>query len=263
MAPGPKLAIFGILEVGLGPDGMGFDELVLRCQACLADGADVIDLRWSAPDEDEPKRIDELRSLIGRLVDRLGVPIAVRCRSAELAEGLIGAGASVLVTQGPVETATVGAAAARASVKLLACPPKAGRSLTPDAGPTVERLVSEMAHLALTARAAGMTGESLFLDPTGSSLASPAWFFRELPRVLELGFPIAIEPAILARAVADQDPAIWGTWEAEGAIAALAVAAGARVLRVRDVRRIARVGRMADAIVRSVGEDAGRAAEGA
>lgn len=259
LAASARLAIFGILDVDLGPSSMGFDELVLRSQVCIEEGADVLDLRWPGPDWDQADRIEELRSLIGRLYGRLAVPIAVRCHTAECADGLIAAGASVLVTQGPVETATVAAVAVRTPVKLLGCPdPLPGRGPTVDA--TVEGLVAGMAILAEAARATGMAGESLILDPSGSSLAVPASVLRALPRVLDLEFPVAIEPAILARA--DADPAFQGSWEAEGAIASLAVAAGATVLRVRDVRRLARVGRMADAIVRSVVDDAGRATAG-
>jgi dihydropteroate synthase len=260
LAASARLAIFGILDVELGPGWMFLDELVLRSQVCLEEGADILELRWPGPDWDQADRIEELRSLIGRLYDRLAVLIAVRCHTAELADGLIAAGASVLVTQGPVETATVAAVAARTPVKLLGCPdPLSGRSSMADVDVAVEGLVAEMAILAEAARAAGMTGETFFLDP--SSLAVPASVLRALPRVLNLEFPVAIEPAILARATAD--PASQGSWEAEGAVASLAVAAGATVLRVRDVRRLARVGRMADAIVRSVADDPGRATVGA
>jgi dihydropteroate synthase len=217
----------------------------------VAAGAGMLDIgaESTRPGAAPVPRDEELRRLLPVLRAvraAVPVPLSVDTAKAEVARAAIGEGADVIndVSAGRQDAAMFASCAA-AGVPIVLMHMQ-GTPITMQAAPRYGDVVGEVASFlqerALTARAAGIPGDAIVLDPGigfGKTVAQNCQLLRRLDALVALGYPVLVgvsRKSFLGRLLGGRDAGerLFGT----AAAVALAVAGGAKLLRVHDVGAI-------------------------
>ena len=201
--------------------------------------------------------MDRILPFIREASSRLPVPLSVDTRKAEVARAALEAGATVVndvsgLSHDPEMATLLADADAGVVIMHMRGTPATMRSLS-DYGDVAAEVVGELEERVGEARAAGIQDDRIVLDP-GIGFAKDASqslvLLREIPRLLDLGFPVLVGPsrksflgAVLGTPPDDR---------LEGTLAACAAAhaGGARIFRVHDVKSVSRLLRVLDAVRR-------------
>jgi dihydropteroate synthase len=263
---GPRTLVMGIVNVtpdSFADGGERLDpDVAIRDALKMIDaGADVVDIGGestrpgAAPlaAEEEWRRISPV---LEGLRGRASVPISVDTYKAVVAERALDLGATIVndisaLTRDP---ALAGAIARRGAAVVLMH--NRGRSADMYAlaeyDDVVDDVRRELGERADAARAAGIPGERIIVDP-GFGFAKRAEqsfaALAGLPALTALGLPILAGPSrksFLRIAIGDKPPRerVWST----AAAVAAAVLFGAHIVRVHDVAEMVQVVRTADAL---------------
>jgi dihydropteroate synthase len=195
---------------------------------------------------------------------KLGIPMSVDTRRADVAEAALAAGAEILNdVSGLRMDPRLGEVARRARAPLILMHMR-GTPQTMQRGPFARDVIREvMAGLrdAVTrAKRAGLAKTQLLLDPGigfGKTHEQNFEILARLPEFARLGCPIAIgtsRKAFLGKALAKlgdsaapSEERLLGT----AATVTASILGGAHIVRVHDVAEMARVARVADSILNS------------
>lgn len=266
---GERTLLMGIVNLTTdsfsdGRPGGGPGQDVARCEALVADGADLLDLgaESTRPGADEVPaevQLDRLLPVIARIRERLPqVPVSVDTRSAEVARRAVRAGAHMVndvsgLAHDPLMRATISELGVPACVMHMRGTPSDMRERAVYADPVAE-VLAELEILVEAARAAGV--RHVLADPgvgfakdAGQSLA----LIAALPRFAALGAPVLVGPSRksflrpFTREDATDPPAA-ARRDATVAAAALSAFLGAHVVRVHDVASCRDGVRLADAL---------------
>ncbi|HXR35104.1 MAG TPA: dihydropteroate synthase [Candidatus Binataceae bacterium] len=258
-------AIMGVLNVTPDSfsDGGRFLDPDLAVEHALRmarEGAQIIDIGGEStrpgaaevPAEDECRRVIPV---IRRLARRLDCPISIDTRKAMVAEHALAAGAAIVndvsaLMFDPGLRAVV--ARHRATVVLMHMrgTPATMQRMTRYRD-VVGEVATYLAQRAAAARAGGIAGSRIILDPGigfAKQTSQNLKLIGALPRLCRLGYPILVgvsrKSFVRQIAGAGDEQLLLGT----AAAVALAVAAGASIVRVHDPGPIAAAVRMAAAI---------------
>jgi dihydropteroate synthase len=251
-APGRPL-VMGI--VNAGPDSFS-DALRLKtlktqlahARRLVADGADIIDIGGESGVTYTPA--SPARVEIGRvvpLVERLaaeGVPVSVDTWKPAVAEAALHAGAAMINDTSGLADLRLARLCARTGAALVVMHTRAAPKQERFAdyrGDVVGDVVAFLRDRAAAARAAGVPGEQIVLDPGPDFAKTPeetVAALRELDRVAALGHPLllAVSRKYFVGAITGRPPAerLAGTLAAVG----WAADAGAAIVRVHDVAEV-------------------------
>ncbi|MBI2495500.1 MAG: dihydropteroate synthase [Candidatus Omnitrophica bacterium] len=225
-----------------------------------AEGADLIDVGGEStrPGAAPVPVQEELRRtipVIAGLVRAVRIPLSIDTSKAEVARRAIEAGASLIndvtALRGDPD---MGKVAARGRVPIILMHMRGiPRTMQrrPRYGDVVQEVAAFLLRAAEGAQAAGIARSRILLDPGlgfGKTLAHNLALLRGLPRLVSLGFPIALGPsrksfigAVLQTDVGDR---LAGTL----ACVAHAQRCGAHIVRVHDVQPAVQLLRMLAAI---------------
>jgi dihydropteroate synthase len=268
------MAIVNATPDSFSGDGVGGDTraALRRAEQAIEDGADILDVGGEStrpgaevvPEEAELGRVIPIVARLSRLTT---IPISVDTYKAAVAERALAAGACIVNdVWGLRRDPRMGAVVAGAGAHLVLMHNRLGEA---EVGPlggyfprasyvdVLEDVAAELARGVETARAAGIRGERILVDPGlgfGKTPAQSRELVRRLPELrARLPLPVLVGPSRksfvgLVTGVPPEDRLA----ETLAAIA-LCVAGGADVVRVHDVAPAVRACRVADAIVRPVG----------
>ncbi|HKX19485.1 MAG TPA: dihydropteroate synthase [bacterium] len=281
MRPGPRVLCAGGLTLDLAPrplivgvlnatpdsfyDGGRYfdpDRALARADELVAEGADLVEVGGeTARPGPPPVDVDEERRrvvpLIGELAARLPVPLAVDTYKPEVARAAVEAGAVLINDISGLSDTTMADVAAATGAALVVMHiqgrPKV-RQTSPHYDSVVEEVYAFLEAQTERARARGVLGDRLLVDPGFSFGKTPyhdVEILRRLGEFTRLGYPLYLATSrknyirdILALPAEDL---------LEGTLAAVAygVAQGADLVRTHDVRATARVIKMTLAIMRA------------
>ena len=233
-----------------------------RAHAMAAEGAAIVEVGGESsrpgarpvPAEEEVRRI---LPVVRRLVRELPVPVGVDTWKAPVAEAVLDVGADLLndvtaLAHGPA----LAEAAGRAGAGLVLMHMQ-GMPETMQRAPTYADVVREvreaLAAAAARAEAAGVTPESIAVDPGlgfGKTLQHNLELLRRLREVCALGRPVMVGPSRKAFLGALLQAPVEDRLEGTLASGAAAILEGASLVRVHDVRPMVRVARVIAAIAR-------------
>ncbi len=242
------------------------DRAVADARRMVEAGADLIDVGGeSTRPGAEPLPADEewrrVAPVLEGLCGRVGVPVSIDTYKAEVARRALDLGAAIVndISALAYDPALGPLVAARGAAVILMH--HRGRSADMYAraeyGDVAAEVAAELGARAAAARAAGVRGDRIVVDPglgfakrAGHTLAALAG----LPAIAALGYPILAGPSrksFLTHAVGQVPPAgrVWGT----AAAVTAAILFGAHIVRVHDVAEMADVARVADAIRAAAG----------
>ena len=224
------------------------------------EGAQIIDIGGEStrpgaaevPAEDECRRVVPV---IRRLARQLDCPISIDTRKAIVAEHALAAGAAIVndvsaLMFDPGLSAVV--ARHRAAVVLMHMrgTPATMQRMTRYRD-VVGEVAAYLAQRAVAARAGGIAGSRIILDPGigfAKKTSQNLKLMGALPRLCRLGYPVVVgvsrKSFVRQIAGAGDEQLLLGT----AAAVALAIAAGASIVRVHDPGPIAAAVRMAAAI---------------
>jgi dihydropteroate synthase len=268
LALGQRTLVMGVLNVT--PDSFSDGGRLLdparAVEAGLRmvdEGADLLDVGGESTrpgarplDADEERR--RVLPVVEALAARAGVPVSIDTYKAAIADAALAAGASLVNDiSGLRYEPDLAAVAARHGVPLVLMHTR-GRSVDmyrqavyhDVVGEVLDELRESMAF----AVGAGVSRESLLVDPGLGFAKEPAHSFELTARLAELadlGRPVVVGPSrkgFLARPLAGPEvPAAQRDWLTAAAVTA-AVLAGAHVVRVHAVAAMTQVARVADEI---------------
>ncbi len=227
----------------------------------LADeGADIIDVggestRPGAEPVDTDEELRRVIPVIERLTDRVGLPVSIDTRKAEVARRAILAGARMVndvsgMTADPEMADVVSATGIPAVIMHTAGSP-ADMQRNPGYEDTVGEIVAWLGKRIEYAVAHGVLRSQIVVDPGlgfGKRLSDNLLLIQSLGSFRKLKRPILIgtsRKSFIGRVLAPEEN---GRLEGTAAAVALSVANGASIVRVHDVREMGRVVRVADAI---------------
>jgi dihydropteroate synthase len=260
---GERTLMMGILNVT--PDSFSDGGQYLDSEAAVrrgiemaTEGADIVDVGGeSTRPGSDPVSPDEERErvlpVIKRLAAEVDVPISVDTRKAEVAEGAVSVGATIVndVTAGrdPAMFGVLRDSAAGMILMHMQGDPK-----TMQADPRYDDVIAEvrgfLSDRLAAAESAGIDRERLCVDPGigfGKTLHHNLTLLRNISALVELGRPILVGPSrksFIAQLLGEDADRVAGT---AGAVAWLA-SSGAHIVRVHDVRTMVHVVRVIDAI---------------
>jgi dihydropteroate synthase len=237
------------------------DAVVDRAAALLRDGAHVLDVggestRPGARAVPVSLELERTAPLIEALAKRFDAPLSIDTRKAEVADAALAAGAGIVNdVSGLRHDPGLAAVAARHGASLVLGHLRGEPETMQDAPrfrDVVAEVAAELGESVARARAAGLPGERLAVDPGlgfGKGLADNLRLLRAAGRLGEaLGLPVLVGPsrksflgALTGDPVGARDPASW-------AACALAVHAGADALRVHEVGGAVRAAALARAV---------------
>ena len=271
---GERTLVMGVLNIT--PDSFSDGGRYLDSESAIAralqlekDGADILDIGGEStrPGAAPIALEEELRRIlpvIQALRGRLGIPMSVDTRRADVAVAALSAGAEILNdVSGLRMDARLGEVARRASAPLILMHMR-GTPQTMQQGPfahdVIRDVMRSLREAVARAKRAGLSKSQLLLDPGigfGKKHEQNFEILARLPEFARLGYPIVIgtsRKAFLGKALAKAaEPAappedrLLGT----AATVTASVLGGAHIVRVHDVAEIARVARIADAILNS------------
>jgi dihydropteroate synthase len=219
-------------------------ELAARGLALVEQGAAIVDVGGESGRTDtEAVSVDEEAARVVPVIERLvaeGVLVSVDTWRGPVARAALEAGAAMINDVSGLSDESVAAACAETGAALVIthteAPPKT--KVFPkydDVVTTVHRFLAERTD---AARAAGVAGEAIVLDPGIDIAKSPAEsieLIRRLPELAELGRPLllAVSRKDFVGALTEQPPSARDA----GTLAAVGAAArnGAGIIRVHDV----------------------------
>jgi len=220
------------------------DELTRLAEAQFADGAAIVDVGGESGRTDtEVVSVDEEIARVRPLVERLaadGMAVSVDTWRVPVARAVLEAGAAMINDVSGLSDERLAAECAAAGAALVITHTRARpkEKLFPPYDDVVADVLELLAEREQVARAHGVAGESIVLDPGIDLAKTPAEsveLLRELHRLTALGRPLLVAVSrkdfigvLTGRPPAARDP---GTLAAVGA----ALRRGARILRVHDV----------------------------
>jgi dihydropteroate synthase len=251
--PGRPL-LMGI--VNAGPDSFSdavrlstLEAQVEHARRLVQEGADLIDVGAESGvtyTDASPAEVEIARvvPLVARLAAD-GVAVSVDTWKTEVAAAALDAGAVMINDTSGLRDLTIAELCADAGAALVVmhtrAAPKERRFADYD-GDVVGGVIGFLSDRAAAARAAGMAGEQLVLDPGPDFAKTPAETIealRALPRLYELGHPLllAVSRKYFLGAITGRPPAE----RLAATLAAVAWAAdtGAAIVRVHDVAEVA------------------------
>ncbi len=242
--------IMGILNVTPDSfsDGGRFvnpEQAIIRAEQMIQQGADILDIggestRPGAEEVSEQQELDRVIPLIEMLKD-LPPPISVDTRKAKVMQEAIAAGACMINDVNALNCATTRQVAAQLDVPVCLMHMQ-GKPETMQSEPHYDDVFGEVSSFlsqqAQAAQAAGVKSSNIILDPGfgfGKTLAHNVALFKQLPKLVSLGYPILVGlsrkrmlGAITGKDVAERMPASICS-------GLLAIQNGASILRVHDV----------------------------
>jgi dihydropteroate synthase len=257
---------------GLLQGDLGLDAVLEQARACLAAGADILDLGGEStrpgaaavPAGEELARvIPAIRLLAGHFPQAV---ISVDTYKALVAAAALDAGAHMIndIWGLRADPDMARLAAARGVPIVLM-----HNRLTPNSaevrarlggryvGVPYENLLEdvkrELLECVALARAAGIRDDQIILDPGigfGKTVPQNLELLNRLGEVRALGYPLLVGPSRKSFIGYTLDLPPDQRLEGTAAAVAIGIARGADIVRVHDVPEMARVARMADAIVR-------------
>jgi dihydropteroate synthase len=272
---GERTLVMGILNVT--PDSfsdgglyLGPEDALRRAEAMAADGADIIDVGGeSTRPGAEPLSVEEELGRVIPVIEAIhascAIPVSIDTYKAAVAARAIEAGASMVNDiSGLMFDAEMGATVARAGVPVCLMHTRGTpRDMQSNAvyGDVVEDVKCELSSRVDAALAAGISRESIVLDP-GFGFAKNAEHNLELLRRLRelttLGFPLLAgtsRKSTIGKVLGGLP--VEERLEGTAATVALSIANGASIVRVHDVKEMVRVARMSDAVVRGGWQESG------
>ncbi len=223
------------------------------------EGADIVDIggestrpRSVYPDARPVSAAAEMARVlpvIRLLKGRLGLPVSIDTRKADVARAALTAGASLVNDVSMLGDPDMASVAAGAGVPIVVSHtrPKAVY------GDVVSDVISDLSGAIGRALQAGVEPQRIIVDPGIGFAKKPEHsleVLRRLRELRELGHPVLVGTSrkSFIGAVLDLPPQ--ERLEGTAATVAISVANGADIVRVHDVRAMLRVSRMADALVR-------------
>ena len=275
LAYGSRTLVMGIVNVtpdSFSGDGLGnqVELAVAQARRMVDEGADLIDVggestRPTARPVEAAEEIDRVVPVVAALQGALPVPISVDTRKAAVAEAALVAGAHLVNdVAGLQRDPDMAAVCARhgAPVVVMHSPGESWEVAWPahydDVVSDVCRYLERSIAIAMRA---GVAEDKIVVDPGfgfGKSNADNLMLLRHLGEFRRLGRPVLLGTS-RKRTIGQILGGLPVGERLEGGLAtlALAVAQGVDIVRVHDVRASVRVVRMADAVVRGVGEEKG------
>jgi dihydropteroate synthase len=263
-----RVVVMGVLNVT--PDSFSDGGLWLDADAAVAHGLDmaaggagIIDVGGeSTRPGAEPVELDEeLRRVIPvieALSAQLGIPIAIDTRKAEVADGALEVGASIINdTTGEPGDRSLDPLARNTGAAMIVMHSR-GTPATMRSLATYGDVVSEVAEwLKRRARELETTGvehDAIVLDPGFGFAKTPAQnleLLRRLEEIVALGYPVLAGTSRKSFIGEVLDAPVEKRVEGTAATVGWATAKGARIVRVHDVAPMIDVVRMIEAIARS------------
>ncbi len=276
---GTRTYVMGILNVT--PDSFSGDGLanthdfvsrsVAQAQSFTKDGADILDIGGESTrpgslpvpaDAEKDRIVPVIRAVREALPD---ITISVDTYRALVADAAIDAGADMINdVWGLRADPALASVAARwdAPVALMhnrSKPESAeidarlgGQYLGANYDNLLTDISRELLDLANNAKAAGIDGDQILLDPGigfGKSIAQNLALIKHLDHFKSLGFPLLIGPSRKSFIGHVLDLAVEERMEGTAAAVSMATSHGADIVRVHDVKEMSRVVRMTDAII--------------
>ena len=269
---GERTLVMGVLNVTQDSfsDGGAFlapERAIEHALEMERAGADLIDLGGESarPGSEGIPLDEELRRVLPvlhGLRGRLGIPVSIDTRKAEVAEAAMAAGAEFINdVSGLKHDPRIAEVAARRRVPLVLMHMR-GEPKTMQKGPFARNVLRDVtAGLRASARKAmqaGLPRSQIVLDPGigfGKTLEQNYELLARLGELEKLGFPLLVGTsrkgflgATLAREGGEPLPPekrIWGT----AATVAASILGGAHIVRVHDVAEMVQVARVADCAV--------------
>ena len=256
---GRRTYVMGIINVtpdSFSGDGLGSDIPAIVDQAlCFQEeGADFLDVgaESTRPGHRPIEADEELRRLIPALeaiASKVSLPISVDTYKSEVARRALDAGASIINDiWGLKSDPALAQLAADTGAGIILMHNQDNRNYRN----VLEDVIASLASSAAAARAAGVPGANIILDPGigfGKTPDHNLEVLRHLAHLKTLGFPLLVGTSRKSTIGLVLDLPVEDRLEGTAATVALSIASGADIVRVHDVREMTRVCRMADAIV--------------
>jgi dihydropteroate synthase len=268
---GNRTLVMGVLNVT--PDSFSDGGLFLNADAAVAQavameaaGADIIDVggestRPGSLGVSEETELERVLPVIGKLRDKIRIPISVDTSKSGVAEAAAGAGAEILNDVTALRNDPRIAEIVRRRKLALILMHMRGNPRTMQKMPFSRNVLRDVAkglrHAVALARRAGVAKSQIVLDPGigfGKSFEQNCELLARLPELASLDFPLLVgtsrksfigkvleEGELRASAGTDR---IWGT----AATVAASILQGAHIVRVHDVAEMAQVARVSDAL---------------
>jgi dihydropteroate synthase len=269
---GERTLIMGVLNIT--PDSFSDGGAFLDSEAAIAhglqlekDGADILDIGGEStrPGAFPIKPEEELRrilKIIEILRGKLGIPMSVDTRRAEVAKQALDAGAEIVNDVSGLRTDPQLAQVARRARAPLILMHMRGTPQTMQRGPFSRNVIrdvkSELRDSMARAKGAGVPKTQILLDPGigfGKTFEQNFELLALLPEFARLGCPIVVgtsRKAFLGKALAESGGTSTPTGErllGTAATVTASILGGAHMIRVHDVAEMVRVARVADHIV--------------
>ena len=233
------------------------ERAVEQARDAILAGADIVDVGAvkAGPGEQvaEDEEVARLIPLV-ELLAGLHVPLSVETARPAVARAAFHAGASIVNDVSGLADKELAGACAEAGGALVLMHNGGqvrGRPRHPRYEDVVAAVVDAWTEMARSARAAGVAGDSIVVDP-GLDFGKTTWHSLELMRSTEelcaVPWPVLVAPS--RKDVVGETLGLPPEERLEGtmALVALAVSRGASIVRVHDVRAAVRVVRMTEAV---------------
>jgi dihydropteroate synthase len=275
LALGERTLIMGVLNVTPDSfsDGGKYDQPEIAIEHALAlelAGTDLLDIggestRPGSEETSVSQELDRILPVLEGLRGRLKIPISVDTRRSAVAELALRADAEIINdVSGLRSDARIAEVAAKYGAPLILMHLR-GEPRTMQRGPFAREVIKDVVRglrdSVAKARQAGVRKSQIILDPGvgfGKSYAQNYELLQKLPLLAALGYPLLVGTsrkgflgATLARSVKPVPPEerIWGT----AATVTASILGGAHIVRVHEVAEMVQVARVADCIVRTIG----------
>ena len=258
---GRRTYVMGVIN--LAPDSFSGDGLagdvpaaVEQARRMEADGADMLDVgaestRPGSTPVSASAEADRLLPALEAICRAVAIPVSVDTYKAPVARRAIAAGASLVNdVWGLLADGNMARVIAAAGVPAILMHNQ--REAQYD--DLVRDVIARLRRIAEIARAAGIAGHNVVLDPGigfGKTANHNLELLRRLPELQELGYPLLL--GVSRKSTIGRVLGLPANDRVEGTAAAVAmsIAGGADIVRVHDVKQMVRVARMTDAIVRN------------
>jgi dihydropteroate synthase len=250
---GERVFIMGVLNVTPDSfsDGGRFlspEAAVAQALAMAAAGADLIDIggestRPGAPPVSEAEELERVLPVVAAMARAIGVPISVDTSKPGVAERAVAAGAAmvndVTALSDPKMAEVIAASGAFACVMHMQGSPRTMQQ-APAYDDVVEEVLTHLEGALARARAAGIAGHKLLVDPGigfGKTLGHNLFLLKHLPLLRLLGVPVVVgtsRKSFLGTLTGEPDASKRVLASAASA-AVMAASRGVDVVRVHDV----------------------------
>jgi dihydropteroate synthase len=236
------------------------DVAVQRAEAMVAEGAGLIDVggestRPGARPVPVEEEIARLVPVVRAVKQRLGVPVSVDTRHAEVAEVALGEGADIVNDVSALADPRMAGVVAEHGAGLVLMHMRGTPETMqkdPRYGDVVAEVTRDLAAAAASARRAGIAAERIALDPGigfGKTAKHNLELIARLDSLVGLGHPVllgASRKAFLGMLTGQAEPSRRGV--ATAAACVVGLLRGARIFRVHDVRIVNEALQVAEAL---------------